>query len=224
MSGTSSLVDPRRSTIDIVQAVGRAIRKSPDKKLGTIVLPVFLSEGEDPDQARRVSLQPFRPHTSHAPTRAHAQDRRGQGVGDWAPAFLAALRDTGMVSQACEAAGVGRRTVYDRRARDRAFALAWADELERAVEVMEAEAYRRAVHGVERPVTIAGQRELVREHSDRLLLFLLRARRPEVYGDRHLVEHGGRLDLEHSYNPDAIELSPALRARVRRILDIDDER
>jgi Helicase associated domain/Helicase conserved C-terminal domain len=44
-----AFVNPRRSTIDIVQAVGRAIRKSPDKKLGTIVLPVFLSEGEDPD-------------------------------------------------------------------------------------------------------------------------------------------------------------------------------
>ena len=45
-----AFIDPRRSTIDIVQALGRAIRKAPDKKLGTIVLPVFLSEDEDPDQ------------------------------------------------------------------------------------------------------------------------------------------------------------------------------
>jgi superfamily II DNA or RNA helicase len=45
-----AFIDPRRSTIDIVQAVGRAIRKSRHKKLGTIVLPVFISEGEDPDQ------------------------------------------------------------------------------------------------------------------------------------------------------------------------------
>ena len=46
-----AFIDPRRSTIDIVQALGRAIRKAPDKKVGTIVLPVFLSEDEDPEQA-----------------------------------------------------------------------------------------------------------------------------------------------------------------------------
>jgi superfamily II DNA or RNA helicase len=44
-----AFIDPRRSTIDIVQALGRAIRKAPDKKLGTIVLPVFLSDEEDPE-------------------------------------------------------------------------------------------------------------------------------------------------------------------------------
>ena len=45
-----AFIDPRRSTIDIVQALGRAIRKAPDKKLGTIVLPVFLPDEEDPEQ------------------------------------------------------------------------------------------------------------------------------------------------------------------------------
>jgi superfamily II DNA or RNA helicase len=46
-----AFIDPRRSTIDIVQALGRAIRKSADKRIGTIVLPVFLSATDDPDQA-----------------------------------------------------------------------------------------------------------------------------------------------------------------------------
>ena len=45
-----AFIDPRRSAIDIVQALGRAIRKAPDKKLGTIVLPVFLSDEEDPER------------------------------------------------------------------------------------------------------------------------------------------------------------------------------
>ena len=45
-----AFIDPRRSTIDIIQAVGRAIRKAPDKTLGTIVLPVFLSDDENPDR------------------------------------------------------------------------------------------------------------------------------------------------------------------------------
>ena len=46
-----SFVDPRRSQIDIIQAVGRAIRKSDDKTFGTIVIPVFLDETNDPEEA-----------------------------------------------------------------------------------------------------------------------------------------------------------------------------
>ena len=38
-----AFVDPRQSEVDIVQAVGRAIRKSDDKRLGTIIVPVVLS-------------------------------------------------------------------------------------------------------------------------------------------------------------------------------------
>ncbi|MBO0728377.1 MAG: Helicase associated domain protein [Acidimicrobiaceae bacterium] len=45
-----AFIDPRRSTVDIVQALGRAIRKSADKRVGTIVVPVFLSANEDPEQ------------------------------------------------------------------------------------------------------------------------------------------------------------------------------
>jgi superfamily II DNA or RNA helicase len=44
-----AFVDPRRSEVEIVQAVGRAIRKAEDKTLGTIVLPVFISSDDDPD-------------------------------------------------------------------------------------------------------------------------------------------------------------------------------
>jgi superfamily II DNA or RNA helicase len=40
-------IDPKRSEVDIVQAVGRAIRRAPDKTVGTIVIPVFLSSCED---------------------------------------------------------------------------------------------------------------------------------------------------------------------------------
>jgi superfamily II DNA or RNA helicase len=43
-----AFIDPRGSEVDIVQAVGRAIRLSERKKIGTIFLPVFLGEDEDP--------------------------------------------------------------------------------------------------------------------------------------------------------------------------------
>ena len=45
-----AFVDPKRSEIDIIQAVGRAIRLSAGKETGTIVIPVFLSESDDPDE------------------------------------------------------------------------------------------------------------------------------------------------------------------------------
>jgi len=45
-----AFVDPKRSEIDITQAVGRAIRLSDGKEVGTIVIPVFLSESDDPDE------------------------------------------------------------------------------------------------------------------------------------------------------------------------------
>ena len=42
-----AFIDPRRSQVDIIQAVGRAIRKARKKKRGTVILPVFVEETED---------------------------------------------------------------------------------------------------------------------------------------------------------------------------------
>lgn len=46
-----AFIDPRRSEVDIVQAVGRAIRKSDAKAVGTIVIPVFIDTDTDPEAA-----------------------------------------------------------------------------------------------------------------------------------------------------------------------------
>lgn len=42
-----AFIDPKRSMVDIIQAVGRVIRKAAGKLLGTIVIPVFIDESED---------------------------------------------------------------------------------------------------------------------------------------------------------------------------------
>lgn len=42
-----AFIDPRSSQVDIIQAVGRAIRKSQNKKYGTIIIPVFVGDQED---------------------------------------------------------------------------------------------------------------------------------------------------------------------------------
>lgn len=42
-----AFIDPKRSQVDIIQAVGRVIRKAPGVGVGTIVIPVFIDESED---------------------------------------------------------------------------------------------------------------------------------------------------------------------------------
>ena len=54
-----AFIDPRRSEVDIIQAVGRAIRKSDAKAVGTIVIPVFIDTDEDPEVALDSSV--FKP-------------------------------------------------------------------------------------------------------------------------------------------------------------------
>ncbi len=50
-----AFIDPRRSQMDIVQAVGRAIRRVEGKSVGTIVVPVFVDEDSDPVDALHAS-------------------------------------------------------------------------------------------------------------------------------------------------------------------------
>ena len=46
-----AFVDPRRSQVDVVQAVGRAIRKAESKEIGTIIIPVYVTGTEDANEA-----------------------------------------------------------------------------------------------------------------------------------------------------------------------------
>ena len=53
-----AFIDPRNSEIDIVQAVGRAIRLSKGKAIGSIVIPVFIEDHDDPDEV--LNSSPFK--------------------------------------------------------------------------------------------------------------------------------------------------------------------
>ncbi|MFM9959788.1 MAG: DEAD/DEAH box helicase family protein [Planctomycetaceae bacterium] len=54
-----AFIDPKRSMVDIIQAVGRVIRKAVGKQIGTIVIPVFIDESEDADHV--LSQSAFEP-------------------------------------------------------------------------------------------------------------------------------------------------------------------
>ena len=110
----------------------------------------------------------------------------------WQERFLAALASTGNVTVAAAKAKVGRRTVYDERVRDPLFAQAWDEAVEVSVELLEAEARRRAYDGTPEPQFYQGKKcGTVRRYSDTLLIFLLKAHRPARYRDNARVELAG---------------------------------
>jgi hypothetical protein len=111
---------------------------------------------------------------------------------DWRPRFLEAFRASGNVRLATNAAGIDRSTPYRRAERDPTFAAQWAEAGQDAIDVLEAEARRRALN-----------------QSDRLLMFLLKAERPQKYRDqmsaldyRHILEREAeRAAVEYGLDP-----------------------
>lgn len=105
-------------------------------------------------------------------------------------AFLEALGKTASVTRACKVVRLGRTAIYDWRNADEDFAKAWDTAVERGTDALEDEAVRRAHEGTLKPVYQGGKKVgTIREYSDTLLIFTLKARRPEKYKDRAVVEH-----------------------------------
>lgn len=89
------------------------------------------------------------------------------------------------VRQAAEAAGVSFETPHHWRETDKTFAANWRIAEDAIADVIEEEAFRRAVKGVEKPVYRSGEVVgHVSDYSDAMLMFLLKARKPERYGTR----------------------------------------
>jgi hypothetical protein len=95
-------------------------------------------------------------------------------ASEWRPAFIAALRNSGNIRAACQAAGIARETVYRNREASAEFRAAWDSALEDAIDVLEATARQRA-----------------QASSDTLLIFLLKAHRPEKYRETTRQEISG---------------------------------
>lgn len=88
--------------------------------------------------------------------------------------LLDALRGGGSVKAACRAEGIGRTTFY-RWKDDPALGPEIADAIEEGTDDLEDVAVARA-----------------KDHSDTLLIFLLKARRPGKYRDSATIEHTGK--------------------------------
>jgi hypothetical protein len=151
----------------------------------------------------------------------------------WTPTiqerFLVALANSGNVRHAAECIKRSPTTCYNHRQRDPAFAAAWDAAMETAMDiVLEPEAFRRAVQGVEKPVYHLGsQVGTVREYSDTLLIFLMKGWRPDRYKDRREVVHRGTLELlqklERIGAMDADELTAFLKEVEQHVNQLEPE-
>lgn len=90
--------------------------------------------------------------------------------------FLEAYAEMGNITHACKASAVPRRTFYHWTEHDEAFAAQVREAEIEAVESLEREARRRAIRG-----------------SDTLLIFLLKAARPDKYRDNVSIKHSGEV-------------------------------
>jgi len=143
-------------------------------------------------------------------------------------AFLAAMRRTGNISAAARAANVDRSMHYTWLEQDFNYRKSFEDAKAESIEVLEAEARRRAIAGIKRlkftrngkPIIDPKTGEPYVEHaySDTLLIFLLKAEAPEKYRERLDVSGPGGGPIatvaEHSLSGKSLAELAAMRATL----------
>lgn len=121
--------------------------------------------------------------------------------------FIEHFREYGNITLGARHVGIDRTTVYWWQEHDEQFALAFREAELQSTEILEAEARRRGVEGVESTTPLYHKGELLdtiveTKYSDTLLIFLLKARNPAKYRDNSHVEltgrDGGPIDIDLS--------------------------
>ena len=86
------------------------------------------------------------------------------------------------MARAAELGGVARSTLYAMRRADPAFARRWDEAMQQGLDSLQDHAVDRATVGLARPVWRGGRQVgSVAQPDNRLLQFLLKAHRPEIY-------------------------------------------
>lgn len=103
--------------------------------------------------------------------------------------FLVAFAHTGVIQRACEYAEVPRNMYYRWMEHDQDFVFTFRETQAEAVERLEDECRRRAENGIVKvtPIYFQGRKvgeRVERVYSDLLLMFLLKALKPEKYREK----------------------------------------
>lgn len=169
--------------------------------------------------AKGIEKAPAPYATQNAPAPASAKPaakRKPVSIATRRKRFLARLSETANVSRSARDAGMSSSALYRHRALHAGFAKQWDDAIDAAMDELEDALIHRAKHGVERPVYFGGKQVgTVRNYSDALGMFLLKAKRPEVYNRLKAPMDGAETVADLSAD-DA-------RAEVMRRLELLDE-
>lgn len=124
----------------------------------------------------------------------------------WRPLFLRVLRNTGQIRDAAEAVGLTPQSVRSAMNRDPSFAVLVDESIVDATELLETECRRRALAG-----------------SDLLLIFMLKALKPDKYRDKVQPDKAGSVINVKTYvgfSPDDWDrLQDSLPAPQAQIVD-----
>lgn len=124
-------------------------------------------------------------------------------VPTWTEEFLTLLAGGHTVAGAARRVKIRTHTAQARRRKDPAFAAAWNEATRLGTVLMEREAERRAYYGTLKGVYYKGVRcGVERTYSDTLMIFLLKARRPDKYRERY--DDGARQPVQINVNVETV--------------------
>lgn len=128
---------------------------------------------------------------------------------EWEERFFESYKKTHLIGEAIKAAGISRQYFNKFRNKCPEFAEKFFNEEENSTEILEQIAVRRAAEG-----------------SDTLLIFLLKARRPQTYRDNvfhdHQHQHTGSLQLMIG-DTQPIEIEASKRREAAKLLMAGDD-
>jgi hypothetical protein len=140
--------------------------------------------------------------------------------------FLAAFAASCSVQKAATWANIHRQTHYDWMRKDATYPARFEEARQRAADMLEDEAVRRAVHGIRRPVLYRGKQVYIQgepvyqvAYSDELLIRLLEAWKPEKYGRRN--EQTNLLELDWTKLNES-QWAMLMEAHLKQVLGTDD--
>lgn len=114
----------------------------------------------------------------------------------------------GNVTATCRDLMVSIASAKRAKDEDPEFSIGWYEAIEIGNIMLEDEARRRAMDGIDKPIYFKGRRiDTIREYSDALLKFILSKRKKDIFGDKLTLE-GGEKPIVHEHG-----LTPMVQAK-----------
>jgi hypothetical protein len=124
---------------------------------------------------------------------------------------------TGNVTEAADFVGCSRQSVYDLRAKDPAFDAAFIEAQERVTDRLEQKVLHRAENGTKRGVYYKGDKVGVeRDYHDILSIFMLKAKRPDVYREGPTTQIAIGLSVDRAAHLSDAELERVVAAQLQQ--------